>query len=343
MITETQIDSALNGLFENLNFKDKPAGLYEPLKYTIAIGGKRLRPRLCLTTYSIYKDEFNDSVLQPAAGLEIFHCFTLIHDDIMDKSPMRRGVPSVWKKWNDDTAILSGDVMCIDSYRRMCHAPGYALEKVLALFNKTAAEVCEGQQYDMDFEKVEQVSMKEYMQMIGLKTGVLLACSAKTGAIIAGASEEDCDNLYWYGYYLGLAFQVADDFLDAYGDAKVFGKPIGGDIINCKKSWLTTKAIEKAEALTAEGAANIMKETGIDCSRSALMEAFMKEAASEEAKTEKINRVKAIYNALGVNEDAKYEILHLNEKALGYAEKACKGVRLETLRRFAEKLVGRSK
>lgn len=343
MITETQIDSALNGLFENLNFKDKPAGLYEPLKYTIAIGGKRLRPRLCLTTYSIYKDEFDDSILEPAAGIEVFHSFTLIHDDIMDKSPMRRGMPSVWKKWNEDTAILSGDVMCIDSYRRICYAPSAVLEKVLSLFNKTAAEVCEGQQYDMDFETLNHVSMKDYMNMIGLKTGVLIACAAKMGAIIAGASEEECENLYWYGYYLGLSFQVADDYLDAYGDTNVFGKPIGGDIINCKKSWLTTKAIEKAEALTAEGASKIMSETGKDCSRSAIVEALTSKAVSEEEKAKKIENVKAIYDALGVNEDAKYEILRLNEKALGYAELACKGVRLETLRRFAEKLVGRTK
>lgn len=343
MITEAQIETALDGLFENIKFNDEPAGLYEPLKYMIAIGGKRLRPKLCLTTYSMYKDDFDDTILQPAAAIEVFHSFTLIHDDIMDKSPVRRGMPAVWKKWSEDTAILSGDVMCIDSYRRMCYAPADILGNVLALFNKTAAEVCEGQQLDMNFERLEEVPMKDYINMIGLKTGVLIACAAKLGAIIAGAPEEECENLYWYGYYLGLAFQVADDYLDAYGDEKVFGKPIGGDIINRKKSWLTTRALEKSTAMTADGASEIFRSKGVDCSHSALISALSAKSATDEEKARKIDRVKRIYTALGINEDAKYEILRLNEKAMGFAAKACKGVKLEILRRFSEKLVGRTK
>lgn len=343
MITEAQIETALDGLFENIKFNDEPAGLYEPLKYMIAIGGKRLRPKLCLTTYSMYKDDFDDTILQPAAAIEVFHSFTLIHDDIMDKSPVRRGMPAVWKKWSEDTAILSGDVMCIDSYRRMCYAPADILGNVLALFNKTAAEVCEGQQLDMNFEKLEEVPMKDYINMIGLKTGVLIACAAKLGAIIAGAPEEECENLYWYGYYLGLAFQVADDYLDAYGDEKVFGKPIGGDIINRKKSWLTTRALEKSTAMTADGASKIFSSKGVDCSHSALISALSAKSATDEEKARKIDRVKRIYTALGINEDAKYEILRLNEKAMGFAAKACKGVKLGILRRFSEKLVGRTK
>lgn len=343
MIAEAQIETALDGLFENIKFNDEPAGLYEPLKYMIAIGGKRLRPKLCLTTYSMYKDDFDDTILQPAAAIEVFHSFTLIHDDIMDKSPVRRGMPAVWKKWSEDTAILSGDVMCIDSYRRMCYAPAEILGNVLALFNKTAAEVCEGQQLDMNFERLEEVPMKDYINMIGLKTGVLIACAAKLGAIIAGALEEECENLYWYGYYLGLAFQVADDYLDAYGDEKVFGKPIGGDIINRKKSWLTTRALEKSTAMTADGASKIFSSKGVDCSHSALISALSAKSATDEEKARKIDRVKRIYTALGINEDAKYEILRLNEKAMGFAAKACKGVKLEILRRFSEKLVGRTK
>lgn len=343
MITESQIETSLGELFEKIQFSEEPEGLYKPLEYMIAIGGKRLRPRLCLTTYSLFKDEFDNSILQPAAGLEVFHSFTLAHDDIMDKSPLRRGVPTVWKKWNEDTAILSGDVMCIDSYRRICYAPSSVLPGVLALFNRTAAQVCEGQQYDMDFENREEVPMKDYMSMIGLKTGVLIACAAKMGAIIAGATEEECENLYWYGYYLGLAFQVADDYLDAFGDSKVFGKPIGGDIINQKKSWLTTRALEKANAMTPDGASNIIQSKGIDCSHSGIIEAMQYKALTEEDKIKKIEKVKAIYCALGVNEDAKYEILRLNDKAMSFAAKSCKGVRLETLRRFAEKLVGRTK
>ena len=244
MITEAQIDGILKTLFSTISFSDEPAGLYDPLRYMIAGGGKRLRPRLCLTAYSLYKDDFTDEILQPAAGLEVFHTFTLIHDDIMDKSPLRRGNPTVWTKWGEDGAILSGDVMCIDSYRRISSAPDEVLGKVLKLFNNTAAQVCEGQQYDMDFEKMDNVSMDQYMQMIGLKTAVLIACSAKMGALIGGADEEDAGNLYSYGYALGLAFQIADDYLDAFGDEKVFGKPIGGDIINNKKSWLIIKGFE---------------------------------------------------------------------------------------------------
>ncbi|MGP1526906.1 MAG: polyprenyl synthetase family protein [Candidatus Cryptobacteroides sp.] len=343
MITESQIEILLNELFENIKFNDKPERLYEPLKYMIAIGGKKLRPRLCLTTYSLYKDNYDDSIMQPAAALEVFHSFTLIHDDIMDKSPLRRGMDAVWKKWGEDSAILSGDVMCIDSYRRMCYAPSDILPKVLALFNKTAAQVCEGQQLDMDFEHLDEIPMKDYINMIGLKTGVLIACAAKMGAMIAGAPEDECENLYWYGYYLGLAFQIADDYLDAYGDAKVFGKPIGGDIINQKKSWLTTRALEKSGAMTSEGASNIMSSKGIDCSLSAIIETMRSEADTEDKKLKKITKVKAIYNALGINEDAKYEILRLNEKAIGFAAKACKGVRLESLKRFSEKLIGRTK
>ena len=186
MISETQIDDILKSLFETIEFASEPAGLYDPLRYMIDGGGKRIRPRLCLTAYSLFEDEIDDRILQPAAGLEVFHTFTLIHDDIMDRSPLRRGNPTVWKKWNEDTAILSGDVMCIDSYRRIAQAPQEVLGKVFRLFNRTAAQVCEGQQYDMDFENENTVAMNRYMQMIGLKTAVLIACAAKMGAIRRG-------------------------------------------------------------------------------------------------------------------------------------------------------------
>ncbi|MBP5217525.1 MAG: polyprenyl synthetase family protein, partial [Bacteroidales bacterium] len=246
MVRQETLGSTIDKLFKDIKFPKEPSGLYDPLGYMIAIGGKRLRPRLCLTTYSLYKDGFGPEILEPAAGLEVFHSFTLIHDDIMDRSPLRRGVDTVWKKWDPDTAILSGDVMCIDSYSRITRCPPGCLPEVMSLFSKTAAEVCEGQQYDMDFESRETVSMEEYTRMIGLKTGVLIACSAKMGALIAGAPAKDCESLYDYGYNLGLAFQVADDYLDAFGDEKVFGKPIGGDILNEKKSWLTIRSCEKA-------------------------------------------------------------------------------------------------
>ena len=326
MITESHIDQALESLFEGLTFSGEPATLYDPLRYMIAIGGKRRRPKLCLTAYGLYKDELNEGILDPAAALEVFHNFTLIHDDMMDRSPLRRGVPTVWKKWNTDQALLSGDVMCIDSFRRIAKAPAAVLSDVLDLFSSTAAQICDGQQLDMEFESREEVAMSEYMQMIGLKTGVLIACAAKMGALIGGAPQEDCDNIYQYGYQLGLAFQVADDYLDAFGDEKVFGKPIGGDIVENKKSWLTTRAMAKAD----EG------------QRQSLLAAMQLEVTSPETRLEKIQRVKDIYVALNVQEDAKYEILRLTGKAMDAAASSLSGIRLETLRRFADRLVGRT-
>jgi geranylgeranyl diphosphate synthase type II len=327
MIRQDIIDSAVKALFNGIEFTSEPSGLYDPLRYMIAIGGKRLRPRLCLTTYSLYEDAFCPEILEPAAGLEVFHSFTLIHDDIMDRSPLRRGVDTVWKKWSPDTAILSGDVMCIDSYARVAKAPHECLDEVLALFSKTAAQVCEGQQYDMEFEGRDTVQMDEYMNMIGLKTGVLIACAAKMGAMIGGASKEDCENLYEYGYNLGLAFQVADDFLDVFGDEKVFGKPIGGDIVNSKKSWLTVKAFEKAEG----GAARDLEE------------AMAMPVETPKQKEAKINRVRGLYQELGVGKDAQVAILRLNAKALEAAYKSCDGARFEVLHHFADKLIGRTK
>ena len=327
MIRQEVIDAAVKALFDEIEFTREPSGLYDPLRYMIAIGGKRLRPKLCLTTYSLYKNKISPGVLEPAAGLEVFHSFTLIHDDIMDRSPLRRGVDTVWKKWNSDTAILSGDVMCIDSYSRIMKAPRKVQGEVLELFSKTAAEVCEGQQFDMEFESMDDVQMDEYMNMIGLKTGVLIACASKMGALIAGAPKDDCDNLYDYGFNLGLAFQVADDYLDAYGDEKVFGKPIGGDIVNSKKSWLTIRAFEKASS----------------DQRSALLRAMEMPAGTADEKAAKIACVKGLYDELGVAADSRQTILELNNKALESAAKACKGVRYERLRRFADRLVGRTK
>ena len=327
MLNQETIDAAVKNLFRGIKFTEEPSGLYDPLRYMISIGGKRIRPTLCLIAYSLYKDELTPEILEPAAGIEVFHSFTLIHDDIMDRSPLRRGVDTVWKKWDSDTAILSGDVMCIDSYARIAKAPQTVVRDVLALFSKTSAEVCEGQQYDMDFERLQTISMKDYMNMIGLKTSVLIACAAKMGAIIAGAPQKDRDCLYDYGYNLGLAFQVADDYLDAYGDVKVFGKPIGGDILNQKKSWLTFRAFEKAdEKVKAE-----------------LLKAMSMKVESEEDKAVKISRVKDIYNALNVGEDAKKAIIELTEKALDCVRGICDGERLEMLHDFADRLVGRTK
>ena len=323
MITDSVLDKVVTDLFQNIEFQAEPAGLYEPLRYMVAIGGKRIRPRLCLTTYGIYAQEFTPSILQPAAGLEVFHTFTLIHDDIMDRSPLRRGHDTVWKKWCEDTAILSGDVMCIDAYKRVAQAPPTVLPQVLALFSKTAAEVCDGQQLDMDFEKRGIVPMEDYMQMIGLKTGVLIACSAQMGALIAGADERSQKCLYDFGYELGLAFQVADDYLDAYGDQKVFGKPIGGDILNEKKSWLTVKANE----LGARG----------------LEEALAAPAVTEEEKSAKIARVKAIYDSVGIADAARKAIGDLSTRAVFKGTDAGMDASgHQALKDFAHSLIGRT-
>ncbi|MBQ6253292.1 MAG: polyprenyl synthetase family protein [Bacteroidales bacterium] len=327
MINQEKIEAAVKALFGGIQFTAEPSGLYDPLRYMIEIGGKRLRPRLCLTTYSLYKDEFCPEILEPAAGLEVFHSFTLIHDDIMDRSPLRRGVDTVWKKWSPDTAILSGDVMCIDSYSRVAKAPRKCLDEVLALFSKTAAQVCEGQQYDMEFEERGDVTMDEYMRMIGLKTGVLIACAAKMGALIGGATKEERESLYEYGYNLGLAFQVADDYLDVFGDEKVFGKPIGSDIVNSKKSWLTVRAFEKAEG----GALSDLRE------------AMAMGVGTPEEKEEKISAVRGLYQELGVGRDAQDSILRLNSRALEAARKVCDGERFMLLYDFAGRLIGRAK
>ena len=326
MISENVIEKALTELFANPGFARSPEGLYDPLRYMIEIGGKRIRPRLCLTAYGLFRDTLDESVLQCASALEVFHTFTLIHDDIMDKSPLRRRRETVWKKWNEDTAILSGDVMLIDAYKLIAKAPQRVLGSVMRLFSDTSAQVCEGQQLDMDFESQRRVSMEEYETMIGLKTAVLIACAAKMGAIIGGAGAQQSEAIYRYGYNLGMAFQVADDYLDAFGDEKVFGKPIGGDILNRKKSWLTIRSLQKSS----------------DPER--FMDEFEKEAGTEELKNEKIRHFKSIYTSLEVDKDAKSEIERYNALALGALQGAGLGdEHIACLQRFAEKLTGRAK
>ena len=327
MITEVNIETAIKKLFSELRFTAEPAGLYDPLRYMMDIGGKRIRPRLCLTAYALYKDSLTEEILSPAAAIEVFHSFTLIHDDIMDKADVRRGVPTVYRKWDENTAILSGDVMSIESYKLLAKAPAAALPKALELFSTTAAEVCEGQQYDMEFENEESVPMESYLKMIGLKTAVLIACSAKLGAIVAGAEEKDCDLLYKFGYDLGLAFQIADDWLDTYADPKVFGKAIGGDIVNNKKSWLMTRAFEKAGDL-----------------RDSLTAAMAMPIATEQEKAAKISAVKDIYEKLGVGDDAKEEIQRLHNQAMSHIDAlGLTEEKASTLRNYAATLLGRNK
>ena len=328
MIQESHIEATLKEMFAALKFAQEPAGLYDPLRYMIEIGGKRIRPRLCLIAYALFKDSFTEEITTPAAAIEVFHSFTLIHDDIMDKADVRRGVPTVYRKWDENTAILSGDVMSIESYKMIAKAPAKALPAVLELFSTTAAQVCEGQQYDMDFENMDVVPMDDYLKMIGLKTAVLIACAAKMGALIADAPAESADLLYRFGYDLGLAFQIADDWLDTYGDPAVFGKAIGGDILNNKKNWLMTRAFEKASVSTREE----------------LLSAMSMPIGTDLQKVEKIKAIKDIYAELGLEEEAKLEIQRLHNQAMAHIDALnLPEEKANTLSNYATALIGRNK
>ncbi|MDP1623553.1 MAG: polyprenyl synthetase family protein [Bacteroidales bacterium] len=259
----------------------EPQRLYQPITYTLDLGGKRLRPVLVLMSCEIFGGDIEKAVY-PAMGVEIFHNFTLLHDDIMDNAPLRRGNKTVHQKWDTNTAILSGDTMFVIAYEHVAKTDPALLPQVLDLFNDTARKVCEGQQYDMDFETQASVTISDYMTMIRLKTAVLIACSLKLGAIIASASERDAEKIYNLGIELGLAFQLQDDFLDAFGDTSKFGKAIGGDIVTNKKTFLFIKAFELAKGDTliqltnyyfdkeitatqkTEGIVNIYKKLEID-------------------------------------------------------------------------------
>ena len=232
-------------IFDNKNYLSEPSGLYEPIQYSLSQGGKRLRPLLALMGCSVFGGNLS-KVVNPAIGLEIFHNFTLLHDDIMDQAPIRRGVPSVYKKWDTNTAILSGDTMFVLAYDYVTNSDPEILIDVLKIFNQTAREVCEGQQYDMNYETQEIVGVDDYVEMIRLKTAVLIAAALKIGAITAHASTEDAQNIYDFGINIGLAFQLRDDLLDAFGDEEVFGKPIGNDIVTNKKTYLYIMAYGRA-------------------------------------------------------------------------------------------------
>ncbi len=266
---------------QEINLGKQPKGLYEPVAYCLNNGGKRMRPLMTLLACDLFEGNIRDA-LPSAVGLELFHNFTLLHDDIMDNAPIRRNRPTIHEKWNINTAILSGDLMYALAYSYVSQAPDHALRKVIALFNKTVIEVCEGQQYDMDFEQRQVVSATEYLEMIRLKTAVLPAACLQTGAIIAGASEEDQKNTYQFGEQIGLAFQLRDDWLDVFGDASLFGKKTGGDIIANKKTWLYIHALEMAR----------------DDQKAILISAFNNKIKD---KDEKVRIVKDIYNHLDIN------------------------------------------
>ena len=246
-LSSEQLLAKVQEFIARANYVREPMGMYEPIEYVLDLGGKRLRPVLMLLAYNLYKEDV-DSILWQATGIETYHNFTLLHDDLMDKADMRRKRPTVHKKWNENTAILSGDAMLILSYRFMMdQCPVDKVQEVMRVFGQAALEVCEGQQWDMEFETRMDVTVDEYIEMIRLKTSVLLAASLKIGAVLGGASEKDADRLYDFGIRMGLAFQLQDDYLDVYGDPEVFGKKIGGDILCNKKTYMLITALEKAD------------------------------------------------------------------------------------------------
>lgn len=246
MYTANELLHEVNAYLQNLHLSREPKGLYNPVEYILSLGGKRLRPVLMLMGYNLYKEDVA-SIYGPASAMEIYHNYTLLHDDLMDRADKRRGKATVHKVWDDNTAILSGDAMLVLAYQYLATCPQGALKEVLDLFSRTALEICEGQQFDMEFEHRNDVTEAEYLEMIRLKTAVLLASSLKIGAILGGASAQDADYLYHFGMQIGVAFQLQDDLLDVYGDEQTFGKKIGGDILCNKKTFMLITALSLAK------------------------------------------------------------------------------------------------
>ena len=258
-----ELTADFTGRFNVPHFPNDPVSLYEPGQYFLGIGGKRIRPVMCLMGNELF-DEINPDAYHVATAIELFHNFTLIHDDIMDKAPLRRGMETVHNKYGESTALLSGDVMLIKAYDYLNKIDGLHLHKVLHLFNKTAREVCEGQQLDMDYEKEENVQLDHYLKMVELKTSVLIAASLQMGAILGGAGEGNAKHLYEFGRNLGIAFQIQDDYLDAFGDPEKFGKQVGGDIVANKKTFLMIHALEVATGDLGVELANQLKGSNGD-------------------------------------------------------------------------------
>lgn len=288
MYNSNDILKIVNQFIDRLPYDRRPSSLYEPIKYVLSLGGKRIRPVLMLLAYNLYKDD-PESILMPAVGLETYHNYTLLHDDLMDNADLRRGHETVHKRWDANKAILSGDSMLVLAYQRMQQCDQRHLQAVLDVFTQTALEIGEGQEYDMSFETRNDVTEQEYIEMIRLKTSVLLACAVKTGAILADADEEDITNLYKFGEQLGLAFQLQDDLLDVYGDPAVFGKAIGGDITSNKKTYMLINAVNRA---TPEQRQELM--------------AWM--TAKEFNRDEKVRAVTALYDQIGIRQLCEQKI-----------------------------------
>lgn len=301
MLTSKEILTKVNEFIEQLPYDRQPQSLYEPVKYVLSIGGKRVRPVLMLLAYNLYKED-PERILMPACALETYHNYTLLHDDLMDNADVRRGLPTVHRKWDANTAILSGDSMLVLAYHRMLQCDADKQPEVMSLFTETALEIGEGQQYDMEFENRDDVTEEEYIEMIRLKTSVLLACAMKIGGILAGASAEDADNLYKFGEQVGLAFQLQDDLLDVYGDPKVFGKAVGGDITCNKKTYMLINAFQRANS-----------------EQRAELERWV--SAKDFDRQEKVAAVTEIYNQIGIRHICEEKINYYFEESKKYLAK----------------------
>ena len=322
MKTADEILKMVNEFLDHLSYDRKPESLYEPIKYVLSMGGKRIRPTLMLLAYNLYKENPED-ILMNACALETYHNYTLLHDDLMDNADMRRGHLTVHKKWNDNTAILSGDSMLVLAFQRMMQCDTKHLKDILDLFTVTALEIGEGQQYDMEFETRNDVKEEEYIEMIRLKTSVLLACALKIGAILADASAEDADNLYKFGEQIGLAFQLQDDYLDVYGDSKVFGKEIGGDITSNKKTYMLINAFNKANAAQREELTRWVSARDFD-------------------RNEKVDAVTHLYNEIGIDQLAQDKIAYYFAQSKKYLDAVnVPEEKKEELRKYAQKMMKR--
>jgi Geranylgeranyl pyrophosphate synthase len=291
----------VNAFIDQLPYDRQPVSLYEPIRYVLSLGGKRIRPVLMMLAYNLYRED-PERILMPAVAIETYHNFTLLHDDLMDNADVRRGQQTVHRRWDANKAILSGDTMLVLAFERMQQCDVRHLPEVISLFTKTALEIDEGQEFDMAFETRNDVTEEEYLEMIRLKTSVLLACAVKIGALLADAPADDVENLYKFGEQLGLAFQLQDDFLDVYGDPKVFGKAIGGDITSNKKTYMLINAVNRANA---EQRAELMRWI----------------EASDFDRQEKVEAVTALYNQIGIRELCQEKINYHFDQCRQYLAK----------------------
>lgn len=301
MYLPNQLSQRINQYIKELAFSRKPQGLYNPIEYVLSPGGKRIRPVLMLMAYNLYRDDV-EAIFDPATAIEVYHNYTLLHDDLMDRADMRRGKATVHKVWNDNAAILSGDAMLVLAYQYMARVKTDCLKPVMDLFSKTALEICEGQQLDMEFETRHDVTEEEYIEMIRLKTSVLLAASLKIGALLGGASSADANALYDFGMHMGVAFQLKDDWLDVYGDPAVFGKKIGGDILCNKKTYMLIQALRSAKGDQLNELNDWIE-------------------AEQPNPQEKIAAVTRIYNATGVKQMCEEQIALYTRKGLESLER----------------------